>query len=66
MLYMTYLTACSHFVYGQEVTVAYGQEVIKKTSISAWSSSILSRQSLRKLSVISVTWTSAIYKAGSI
>ena len=42
-------------------TPAYAEEVIKKTSISVWNSSILSRQFLRKLSIISVTWTSAIY-----
>ena len=33
-------------------TVAYPQEVIKKTGVSAWNSSILSRQFLRKLSII--------------
>ena len=42
-------------------TEAYAQDVIKKISISAWNSSILSKQFLRKLSIILVTWTSAIY-----
>ena len=38
-------------------TVAYAQEVTKKTSISAWNSYIFPRQLLRKLSIILVTWT---------
>ena len=47
--------------HGPLVTVVYAQEVIKKTSISAWNSSVLSRQFVMKSSTILVTWTSAIY-----